>query len=559
MALTHAINDKARLRTFCYTKYIVEMNGFILDRHRAKIRDTPFKWCLHMDKALAICNPLMLELVKRLGVGGIDVEFDKNVCGTVGSLLSGELITIDNVIEKMKLLVGSEVDDVDNLWAVERLGLCGPQRDFVFPRILSWPDVTLKTRRIEMHFVDTQIIWDWSLKEEDYGNELIRAALTFGEDSDAHDEDEDERSISKKALLKRLKRHGKSIRKMKKRISFLHDKIMSASNVAEEDNGEDVDAGCDVAEDGEGADVQSEEEMAKGIDLNCAADIGVRNDLSAGAVVMPCVSLQAPSAAMKVDLLKLYNSVTCYGVPYRVVCNINGQILGTSECNGFGPGMKVDNMAVLFAASTMMYCERRLFGHVKRIAFNPLYASHVLHDSRKIKVNKRQWTLKDYQTYYRPGLFALQDILTADFLFAPIVHDYHWWCYVVKCDTKQFFVLDSLGHCRKERKRIDNAIAHNLSLLFGMLMNCGDESMPKFEVHHEMTPIQPNLYDCGVIVLKMMEIWDGSKKFDGNTMPAFTNEQLQMIRQDYICQWVLDVDNIEREKVVQHFGLMLTT
>jgi len=177
-----------------------------------------------------------------------------------------------------------------------------------------------------------QIIWDWSLKEEDYENELIRAALTFGEDSDAHDENEDERSISKKALLKRLKRHGKSIRKMKKRISFLHDKIMSASNVAEEDNGEDVDAGCDVAEDGEGADVQSEgvqnvyltgvvsvneEEMAKGIDLNCAADIGVTNDLSAGAVVMPCVSFQPPSAGMKVDLLKLYNSVTCYGVPYR--------------------------------------------------------------------------------------------------------------------------------------------------------------------------------------------------------------------------------------------------
>jgi len=41
------------------------------------------------------------------------------------------------------------------LWAVEQLGLCGPHREFVFPRILSWPDVTLKTRRIEMHFVDT--------------------------------------------------------------------------------------------------------------------------------------------------------------------------------------------------------------------------------------------------------------------------------------------------------------------------------------------------------------------------------------------------------------------
>ena len=95
-----------------------------------------------MDKALPICNPLMLELVKRwfsvnssfrimqrsvpltigdicmclgLGVGGIDVQFDRNVCGSVGSLLRGQLITSDNVIEKMKLLVGSEVDDVDNV------------------------------------------------------------------------------------------------------------------------------------------------------------------------------------------------------------------------------------------------------------------------------------------------------------------------------------------------------------------------------------------------------------------------------------------------------------
>jgi len=178
-----------------------------------------------------------------------------------------------------------------------------------------------------------KIIWDWSLKAEDYGNELIRAALTFGEDNDAKDEDEDERLICKKDLLKMLKRHGKSIRKMKKRISFLHEKIMSTSNIAEEDNGEDADARCDVAEDGEGADEQSEEgvekadliggvsvkeeEMAKGIDLNCAADFGANNDMSAVALVIPCVSFQPPSAAMKVDLLKLYNSVTYYGVPYR--------------------------------------------------------------------------------------------------------------------------------------------------------------------------------------------------------------------------------------------------
>jgi len=38
----------------------------------------------------------------------------------------------------------------------------------------------------------------------------------------------------------------------------------------------------------------------------------------------------------------------------RVVCNINGQILGTSECNGFGPAMKVDNMIILLTLTPII-------------------------------------------------------------------------------------------------------------------------------------------------------------------------------------------------------------
>ncbi|QCD87357.1 hypothetical protein DEO72_LG3g1891 [Vigna unguiculata] len=30
-------------------------------------------------------------------------------------------------------------------------------------------------------------------------------------------------------------------------------------------------------------------------------------------------------------------------------------------------------------------------------------------------------------------------------------------------------------------------------------------------------------YDCGILVLKMMELWDGDKKFDGNSMHHYTN------------------------------------
>ncbi|QCD79249.1 hypothetical protein DEO72_LG1g2888 [Vigna unguiculata] len=64
-------------------------------------------------------------------------------------------------------------------------------------------------------------------------------------------------------------------------------------------------------------------------------------------------------------------------------------------------------------------------------------------------------------------------------------------------------------------------------------------------------------YDCGIIVLQMMELWDGHKKFDGNTMPNYTNEQLQQIRQQYIWHWILDVDNIHRHAILQYYDALL--
>jgi len=36
--------------------------------------------------------------------------------------------------------------------------------------------------------------------------------------------------------------------------------------------------------------------------------------------------------------------------------------------------------------------------------------------SWKMKINRGHWTLNDYKTYFRPGLFNLHNILTADFV-----------------------------------------------------------------------------------------------------------------------------------------------
>ncbi|QCD92951.1 Ulp1 protease family [Vigna unguiculata] len=315
-------------------------------------------------------------------------------------------------------------------------------------------------------------------------------------------------------------------------MTELREEILSRSYVGDEEDGENVDEKgaeglhkeADVEVEVEQRDQEDEigERLHKGFDLNSESDVEQFGEVLALQVIAPYDPQQPSFDSLGVDLMKLYHTVTYARTLYRLVANINGQILGTSKCSGFAPGKMVDNMVVLFGASTMMYFQRRKYGHVKRVAFNPLYASHVLNDSRRMKINRRQWTLKDYEAYFRAGLISVEDIVDADFLFAPMVHEGHWWCYAVNCQQKKLYVLDSIGHSNKNRKRVDNAIAYNMGLLFGMLLKCGDEYLI-FEAECQNTPIQPNLYDCGIIVLQMMELWDGQKKFDGNTMPDYTN------------------------------------
>jgi len=51
----------------------------------------------------------------RLSVVGLDVDFDKSVCGVVGGLLQDRIVTVETVIEIIQGLVGSDSNEVDNV------------------------------------------------------------------------------------------------------------------------------------------------------------------------------------------------------------------------------------------------------------------------------------------------------------------------------------------------------------------------------------------------------------------------------------------------------------
>ncbi|KAG2396983.1 uncharacterized protein HKW66_Vig0246510 [Vigna angularis] len=52
-----------------------------------------------------------------------------------------------------------------------------------------------------------------------------------------------------------------------------------------------------------------------------------------------------------------------------------------------------------------------------------------------------------------------------------------------------------------------------------------------------------------------MELWDVAEEYESNTMPTYKNEELQQVREKYVCDWILDVDNVRRDEVLQDLAL----
>ncbi|KOM57541.1 hypothetical protein LR48_Vigan11g057400 [Vigna angularis] len=97
-------------------------------------------------------------------------------------------------------------------------------------------------------------------------------------------------------------------------------------------------------------------------------------------------------------------------------------------------------------------------------------------------------------------------------------------------------------------KYVDN-MAKNMARFFCLLMNRPEGSIAPLTVKQENISSQPNLHDCGVIMLKAMEIWDGDEKYNGKSMPQYTTS----VRETWVTtdkpKKELNVDDILRKFV----------
>ncbi|XP_052728549.1 uncharacterized protein LOC128195330 [Vigna angularis] len=466
-----------------------------------------------------------------LGVGGLDVNFDDDFDAVVCHEFSSKSFTVKDVINRIKHSKAVSnmpfrvLDNIDNLyqynwakavhtfvlnslgnasrkirqghirdlglsgnvavlqlWAVERLGLADGAHDIVFPRIMNWRSLKLRCNKIEEMFKRKEICWEWFLRDEDRQNSMICAALHLEEGSIAED-DGDHLGLSwEQVLMKKIEDNQRKMVAMDKDLRSLATLVGVGKEDYEKGNlGKEEDG--DVH--GHGGAGQCFQTFTYSDVGGCCS--GLKDDIEDVMDIGPVVSTVPlhddtdDDNLLNVDRTQLYNMVIPFKLPWRVVSEISGQTFGTKDCYSFGPRMQVGNTGILFATSVFMFFERRTTGVVKRICFSPLYATHVLIESRKRKSNRKVWTLNDYSHYFQSNIIGFDDIVNAEFLFVPIIHDGHWWCYAVKIPSLEMFALDSFGHKRKERQKIDNVIAHNLALLFGHLFNCAEENKPSLE------------------------------------------------------------------------------
>ncbi|WVZ00644.1 hypothetical protein V8G54_026713 [Vigna mungo] len=91
-----------------------------------------------------------------LDVGGLYVNFDDNFGGGVCEQFSSKLFTLKAI-----------------LWVVERLGLADGEHNIVFLRIINWPSLKLRSKKIEELFQKKNV--------RGRGNPIIRATLHLDE------------------------------------------------------------------------------------------------------------------------------------------------------------------------------------------------------------------------------------------------------------------------------------------------------------------------------------------------------------------------------------------
>ncbi|KAM0904449.1 hypothetical protein ACQ4PT_018006 [Festuca glaucescens] len=134
-------------------------------------------------------------------------------------------------------------------------------------------------------------------------------------------------------------------------------------------------------------------------------------------------------------------------------------------------------------------------------------------------------------------------------LFFPIVDSHHWFLFAVDFEFKLFAFLDSYHDKDSSfHKRMKNSLVDNFIHLWELIIS-EDHDFGNFKIMYPNVPKQLTVVDCGVFVMKFMEIW---KPFL-DLRRFFSHEDILNIRIQYAIKLFFHSDNEADLRLVLDF------
>ncbi|XP_019442118.1 PREDICTED: ubiquitin-like-specific protease 1A isoform X2 [Lupinus angustifolius] len=239
-----------------------------------------------------------------------------------------------------------------------------------------------------------------------------------------------------------------------------------------------------------------------------------------------------------------------------VLVSMFGIYLSRKDGYTLRPKGWVSNMVILAAGTIMMEEEKATNGVVTRHIFSPHFMNKVINDSNLSNEDSyKPWCIEDV------ALFVLQsrlgyDVSQCKLVFAPTLFDEHWSCYAFEPKSRTLYVLDSMGgKLPTHKKNLDDATKQRFEELLVLMNPSLTKKKSSITLVHVDVPLQPTNHDCGIYVLKYMETWDGSIKWQDKTMPKYSHEEILEFRRSFICRWVQHPKNEARDDILKKAGV----
>ncbi|MED6207551.1 hypothetical protein PIB30_036798 [Stylosanthes scabra] len=158
---------------------------------------------------------------------------------------------------------------------------------------------------------------------------------------------------------------------------------------------------------------------------------------------------------------------------------------------------------------------------------------------RKTKLPHLVGQLKGHEDYLE--LLDRDKLKSHSVLFAPVVFSNHWWLYVLDVDNKEFYIVDSMYSIAPNQQR---------------------NKLHRFALRCVEVPKQPNPTDCGVYVMKWMELLDqatllGCYEFKIRyNLEEWGQDRLDRFRKEIVAKLILSKENTLRVEAMNQANKM---